>query len=116
MWGVSANLSNLGLIYKGLAFENSFVVSGFDIVVFLVILNRDRPIWVSLKSGFLRIGYINLLKVLNFSKESSQVLDSDFTCFVSDKKHKFSVPDGLVLLSIIVRVNCRNWWLFLYVF
>jgi hypothetical protein len=113
VWGVRANLPDLRLIYKRLAFENSFVVSGFDIVVFLVILNRNGPIWVSLKPRFLRVGHVNLLKVLNFSEDSSQVLDGNLTCFVSDEKHEFSVPDCLTLFSVIVRVNCRNWRLFL---
>jgi len=113
VWGVRANLPDLRLIYKRLAFENSFVVSGFDIVVFLVILNRNGPIWVSLKPRFLRVGHVNLLKVLNFSEDSSQVLDGNLACFVSDEKHEFSVPDCLTLFSVIVRVNCRNRRLFL---
>jgi hypothetical protein len=113
VWGVRANLPDLRLIYKRLTFENSFVVSGFDIVVFLVILNRNGPIWVSLKPRFLRVGHVNLLKVLNFSEDSSQVLDGNLACFVYDEKHEFSVPDCLTLFSVIVRVNCRNRWLFL---
>ena len=97
---IRANLSDLALINKVLAFELFLHMLVFDFLFFLVGVHGEEYIRVALDDVV--FNYIDWFEVLNLLQNSSQVLNGNLTCFVTDKEQELSS------LSVIVGVNCRD--------
>jgi hypothetical protein len=116
MRSVSTDLPDLGFIDKRLAFKDGFVGCCLDIVIFPIVLNRNRPKGVSFETGLLGISDVYLTKIIDFSQNCTQILNCDLSCLITDKKHKLAISHTLVLFPMVIRVNSSYGWLFFDIF